>query len=286
MEADDVLLDRREGERGDGEELLHPLYSPRQQQSRYSLLLSRSASPPQRDHLQRSWRPLLPLPPQFCPREQRSTLHRERQFRVFDLSSHGTVDAGTVSRVFQSQHPQLRIVSYNAWNTMPATWFITGKPRFEWYYKRMQLMARYIREADPDVAVLQEIRYDETLGDEHHRFQLQHLAELLPEYQYIFQVVRIAPLHRSRRTCTWSTTRVWRREWRSSPSSPSCIRTTSSSVATTRTTRTTTSASCCTPRSRSPRSAPSTSTGRICRCRGRLANARCWSSRTSSTGTA
>ena len=71
---------------------------------------------------------------------------------------------------------------------MPALWFISGQPRFEWYYKRMQLMAEYVREADPDIIVFQEIRYDETLGDPTHRFQLQHLAELLPAYQYAFQV--------------------------------------------------------------------------------------------------
>lgn len=79
-------------------------------------------------------------------------------------------------------------MSYNAWNTMPASWFISGKPRFDWYYKRMRLMAEYVREADPDIIVFQEIRYDETLGNPTHRFQLQHLAELLPAYQYAFQV--------------------------------------------------------------------------------------------------
>ena len=79
-------------------------------------------------------------------------------------------------------------MSYNAWNTMPASWFISGKPRFDWYYKRMRLMAEYVRGADPDIIVFQEIRYDETLGNPTHRFQLQHLAELLPAYQYAFQV--------------------------------------------------------------------------------------------------
>lgn len=82
----------------------------------------------------------------------------------------------------------LRIVSYNAWNTMPATWFISGAPRFEWYYKRMKLMAEYILENDPDIIVFQEIRYDETLGDPDHRFQLRHLSDLLPMYQYVYQV--------------------------------------------------------------------------------------------------
>ena len=53
------------------------------------------------------------------------------------------------------QHPRLRIVSYNAWNTMPASWFISGNPRFDWFYKRMQLMAANIRAADPDIIVLQ-----------------------------------------------------------------------------------------------------------------------------------
>lgn len=102
--------------------------------------------------------------------------------------------SGMMSLVFSSirfsmQHPRLRIVSYNAWNTMPASWFISGNPRFDWFYKRMQLMAANIRAADPDIIVLQEIRYDETLGDERRRFQLRHLTELLPDYQYIFQVV-------------------------------------------------------------------------------------------------
>ena len=70
---------------------------------------------------------------------------------------------------------------------MPATWFLTGEPRFTWYYKRMRLMSKYIREANPDVVVLQEIRYDETLGDHTHRFQLSHLADLLPGLQYVYQ---------------------------------------------------------------------------------------------------
>ena len=64
---------------------------------------------------------------------------------------------------------------------MPATWFISGKPRFEWYYKRMLLMAEYIHENESDIIVFQETRYDETLGDETHRFQLHHLTYLLPE---------------------------------------------------------------------------------------------------------
>lgn len=78
---------------------------------------------------------------------------------------------------------------------MPATWFISGKPRFEWYYKRMLLMAEYIHENDPDIIVFQEIRYDETLGDETHRFQLHHLTDLLPEYQYVYQVIIHSFIH-------------------------------------------------------------------------------------------
>lgn len=71
---------------------------------------------------------------------------------------------------------------------MPATWFISGKPRFDWYYKRMKLMSEYVLENDPDIIVFQEIRYDETLGNYEHRFQLRHLTELLPGYQYVYQV--------------------------------------------------------------------------------------------------
>lgn len=71
---------------------------------------------------------------------------------------------------------------------MPATWFISGKPRFDWYYKRMKLMSEYVLENDPDIIVFQEIRYDETLGSYEHRFQLRHLTELLPGYQYVYQV--------------------------------------------------------------------------------------------------
>ena len=70
---------------------------------------------------------------------------------------------------------------------MPATWFISGPPRFEWYAKRMRLMAQYLRQEAPDIVVFQEIRYDETLGDAPQRLQLAHLAQLLPEYQYVFQ---------------------------------------------------------------------------------------------------
>ena len=70
---------------------------------------------------------------------------------------------------------------------MPATWFISGPPRFVWYAKRMRLMAHYLRQEAPDIVVFQEIRYDETLGDAPQRLQLAHLAQLLPEYQYVFQ---------------------------------------------------------------------------------------------------
>ena len=94
---------------------------------------------------------------------------------------------------------------------MPASWFISGSPRFDWFYKRMQLMAANLRAADPDIIVLQEIRYDETLGDARHRFQLRHLVELLPNYQYIFQVANNRRLRRSPPTCTMSTARAWRR---------------------------------------------------------------------------
>ena len=47
---------------------------------------------------------------------------------------------------------------------MPATWFISGAPRFNWYYKRMRLLSEYVRQADPDIIVFQEIRYDEIYG--------------------------------------------------------------------------------------------------------------------------
>lgn len=49
-------------------------------------------------------------------------------------------------------------------------------------------MSEYVLENDPDIIVFQEIRYDETLGSYEHRFQLRHLTELLPGYQYVYQV--------------------------------------------------------------------------------------------------
>ena len=149
----------------------------------------RPSSSPQHHHLTRPHGSSLPIPPQFRAWKQRSAISRRYLLRFLHLATLRH-DVSRISFIrFLMQHPRLRIVSYNAWNTMPASWFISGNPRFDWFYKRMQLMAANIRAADPDIIVLQEIRYDETLGDERRRFQLRHLTELLPDYQYIFQVV-------------------------------------------------------------------------------------------------
>lgn len=148
----------------------------------------RPASAPQYHHLTRPQRSSLPVPPQFRSRKQRSPIFRRCFLRFLHFETlRNDVSCNHIFRFF-TQHPRLRIVSYNAWNTMPASWFITGERRFDWFYKRMQLMAANLRAADPDIIVLQEIRYDETLGDQRRRFQLRHLTELLPDYQYIFQV--------------------------------------------------------------------------------------------------
>jgi len=76
----------------------------------------------------------------------------------------------------------LRIMTLNIWNYNPP------------WTRRRELIARAVRDADPDIIGFQEIRHDGAL-DEAGRNQAQQLAGLLPEYRYIFQPAQRDPEH-------------------------------------------------------------------------------------------
>lgn len=80
------------------------------------------------------------------------------------------------------------IVCYNVWNSNPPHWLYPHyEQRLRRYKARMELLARYIREASPDIIGLQEVRYDSTLGFAEDHAQINELSSAFPEYQFVFQ---------------------------------------------------------------------------------------------------
>eukprot|EP00968_Pinguiococcus_pyrenoidosus_P002489 scaffold140_cov247-Pinguiococcus_pyrenoidosus.AAC.30 len=98
-----------------------------------------------------------------------------------------------------------RVMSYNIWNVNPPSWHRSKyERRKEWYAKRMQHLARVVKDSDPDILGLQEVRLDETMlslrgealiqggypfggSGVPERSQVALLAELLPSYQFYWQ---------------------------------------------------------------------------------------------------
>ncbi|TYZ66268.1 hypothetical protein PybrP1_005419 [[Pythium] brassicae (nom. inval.)] len=80
-----------------------------------------------------------------------------------------------------------RILSYNVWNTNPSADVYGFAKRWPQYAKRMDHLARFVREARADIVGFQEVRYDSELGGAGEHAQVQHLARRLPGYQFVYQ---------------------------------------------------------------------------------------------------
>lgn len=86
----------------------------------------------------------------------------------------------------------LRIMSFNAWNSNPPSWLYPNpSDRWDRYSKRMDLFADIILSTGPSIVGLQEIRLDISLGGRNEHGQMRHLAERLPGYQYVAQPATI-----------------------------------------------------------------------------------------------
>jgi len=79
----------------------------------------------------------------------------------------------------------IQVMTYNVWHTQPAPWAVEHKKskRKVWYKKRLKHLAGIVRESMPDIVGFQEVRYDASFF----RSQARQLADLLPEYQFVYQ---------------------------------------------------------------------------------------------------
>ncbi|KAF1329608.1 Rxlr-like protein, partial [Globisporangium splendens] len=80
-----------------------------------------------------------------------------------------------------------RILSYNVWNTNPSADVYGYEKRWMQYAKRMAHLVRFVHEAKADIIGFQEVRYDGVFGGGGNHAQVQHLADRLPGYQYVYQ---------------------------------------------------------------------------------------------------
>lgn len=81
-----------------------------------------------------------------------------------------------------------KFLCYNVWNSNPPRW-LWPNPRRRWdlYRSRMDHLTGIVKSEDPDVIGFQEVRYDSTLAYPTQHAQIEHLAERLPGYQYVYQ---------------------------------------------------------------------------------------------------
>lgn len=83
----------------------------------------------------------------------------------------------------------LRVLTYNAWNTNPPTYIFDSYNRVVRFNKRMKLFTQYIREANPSIACIQEVRFDEGLGQVGDHSQIKVLVSQLPDLPYYYYQV-------------------------------------------------------------------------------------------------
>lgn len=82
---------------------------------------------------------------------------------------------------------KLRILSYNVWNTNPSTEVYGRDRRWHQYAKRIDHLASFVQESRANIVGFQEVRYDGTFGGQGNHAQVQHLAQRLPGFQYVYQ---------------------------------------------------------------------------------------------------
>ncbi|KAI9916541.1 hypothetical protein PsorP6_017219 [Peronosclerospora sorghi] len=80
-----------------------------------------------------------------------------------------------------------RILSFNVWNTNPPSSVYGYKYRWSRYTERLDHLLKYVEEAQADIIGFQEVRYDSVFGEPGNHAQVKHLADRLPDYQYVYQ---------------------------------------------------------------------------------------------------
>ena len=94
---------------------------------------------------------------------------------------------------------EVRIMSYNVWNTNPPHWvYESRRERVDRYGERMDLLCQYIVEANPDIVAFQEVRFDSGMVDTKtgkSNFQMKHLSARLQEHGYSHFVWQPAMLY-------------------------------------------------------------------------------------------
>jgi endonuclease/exonuclease/phosphatase family metal-dependent hydrolase len=80
-----------------------------------------------------------------------------------------------------------RILSYNVWNTNPSADVYGHFNRWNQYVKRIDHLVEVVKASQAGIIGFQEVRYDGAFGKPGNRAQVQHLAERLPGYQYVYQ---------------------------------------------------------------------------------------------------
>ena len=119
----------------------------------------------------------------YWSRELIKSLNPSQGLKTIEVDATGEMDAST------DPPPSLRIMSYNVWNTNPPHWvYPDRRDRFQRYNTRMDLLAKYIKDASPDIIGFQEVRFDGGVVAEGGPYQMKHLIDRLPEYtHYVWQ---------------------------------------------------------------------------------------------------
>ncbi|CCI47225.1 unnamed protein product [Albugo candida] len=85
---------------------------------------------------------------------------------------------------FAANNSKLRVLTYNVWNTNPSDETIH---RWEEYNRRMDALTDAVKRSEASIIGFQEVRFDASLGHAGDHAQIQHLANRLPNYQYVYQ---------------------------------------------------------------------------------------------------
>ncbi|GMF19715.1 unnamed protein product [Phytophthora fragariaefolia] len=80
-----------------------------------------------------------------------------------------------------------RIMSYNVWNTNPSSDVYGAGRRWPQYVKRLDHLVKFVKESQAGIVGFQEVRYDGVFGEPGNHAQVEHLADRLPGYQYVYQ---------------------------------------------------------------------------------------------------
>ncbi|XP_060072528.1 uncharacterized protein LOC132552378 [Ylistrum balloti] len=91
---------------------------------------------------------------------------------------------------FKKEHPSkhdFTVMSFNTWNMNS----LSGKDKH--YVKRIEYFGEVVTRSTPDIIGFQEVRYEYSKGGQLGPNQVQHLADMLEGYQFVFQPGQLQP---------------------------------------------------------------------------------------------